>query len=118
MTVRRLTEDGDIATNGNHFIGGIQETAQTVKTRVKLIEGEYFRNTAEGTPWFSRILPNTIDQALKESEIKRIITRTQNVGGIISFDFEFEREQRKISINSNIVDNSGEREEIILSEVF
>ena len=56
MTVRRLDDNGDIATSGIQFIGQAEEIAQTVKTRLKLFLGEYFRDINDGTPWFQQIL--------------------------------------------------------------
>ena len=52
MTVRKLDENGDIVTSGVQFITERDEIAQTVKTRLRLFLGEYFRDTTDGTPWF------------------------------------------------------------------
>lgn len=119
MTVRNLLDStGDISTSGTQFISGIDETAQTVRTRLKLLLGEYFRNIDEGTPWFERIFPNTANQSLKETEIKRIITQTENVGAITSFELEYERTEKRLTVDCSIIDISGSQTNITLSEVF
>ena len=57
MTVRLLDSDsdGDITTSGQQFTTEVEEIAQTVKTRLRLFLGEYFRDVTDGTPWWESI---------------------------------------------------------------
>ena len=68
MTVRRLLQNGDIATSGVQFLYGIDSTLQTLRTRLNLFYGEYFRDINDGTQWFDVILEKSNPQQLKDAE--------------------------------------------------
>ena len=107
MTVRRLDENGDIATSGQQFITGVDEIAQTIRTRVKLFLGEYFRDTTEGTPWFQQILSKSIAMETKESILRTRIARTDGVVRITSFDTDFEQSTRVWSVTAGVLTTYG-----------
>ena len=115
MTVRRLEGGGDIATSGTQFETGAFEIAQTVKTRLALFVGEYFRDTTQGTPWFQQILGKVANPELRDSAIKRIIIQTLGVIGISSFETEFERSGRLFTVTVSIITQFGQ-EQITISE--
>lgn len=110
MTVRRLDSNGDIATSGTHFITGAEEIAQTVKTRLKLFLGEYFRDITEGTPWFQQILGKGSSLSVKESLIKRRIIQTEGVVSIYKFDTSFDEASRRYSVSAGILTTFGQAE--------
>lgn len=117
MTVRRLQSNGDIMTSGSQFYVDVNEVAQTIKTRLALFSGEYFRDTSQGTPWFQQILGKNNNQDLKEAAIKRVISQTRNVIGISSFNAEFERNGRKFSVTASVVTPFGQ-EQITISGII
>lgn len=115
MTVRRLDSNGDIATSGSQFVGGAEEIAQTVKTRLKLFLGEYFRDITDGTPWFQQILGKGSSLGVKESLIKRRIIRTEGVNSIYEFETDFDLQTRVYTVKAGIITPFGQAT-IILSD--
>ena len=108
MTVRMLDENGDIVTSGVQFIGGREEIAQTIKTRLRLFLGEYFRNINEGTPWFQSILIKGGTLSSKDAQIKRIIQRTDGVIQITSYNAEYDVNTRQYSITASVLTKFGQ----------
>jgi hypothetical protein len=102
MTVRRLQDDGDIATSGTQFISGADEIAQTIKTRLKLFLGEYFRNILEGTPWFEQILGKAQSLDVAEATIRQRIAQTNGVVSIFRFETDFDLITRKYSVAASV----------------
>lgn len=107
MTVRKLQADGDIATSGEQFISGQREIAQTIKTRLSLFLGEYFRNIEEGTDWFGKILGKGQGLGVAEAEIRRRITETDGVYGLASFSTDFDLQTRKLTVSASVITPYG-----------
>lgn len=108
MTVRRLDKNGDITTSGQHFITEKEEVAQTIKTRLQLFLGEYFRNTNEGTPWFQQILVKGANLSEVDAIIRRRITQTEGVQTIISYNANFDLDNREYKIEVSVLTVFGE----------
>ena len=107
MTVRKLDDAGDIATSGEQFIGATEEIAQTVRTRLKLFLGEYFRNINDGVPWFQQILGKGQSLSVKDVIIKRRILQTPGVIAVFDFTTDFDLQLRKYSVSTGIVTEFG-----------
>lgn len=108
--VRKLDDDGDISFSGTTWLYDIEAIEQTIKTRLNLISKEYWRNVSDGTPWFSSILGKVNSQstvAAKEQIIKERILETFGVLSIASWDSDFDRSGRKISITAQIITEVG-----------
>jgi hypothetical protein len=111
MTVRLINpETGDIVTSGRQFTSGVEEIAQTVKTRLRLFLGEYFRDITEGTPWWETILGKDGTLSSKEAAIKNRIIRTAGVVRIVSFSTAFDNNTRIYSVTAGILTTFGETE--------
>lgn len=109
MTVRLINPDtSDIVTSGRQFTTGAEEVAQTIKTRLRLFLGEYFRDITDGTPWWESILGKDGTLSSKEAIIKNRIIRTDGVVRILAFSTEFDLATRKYSINADILTKYGE----------
>lgn len=108
MTVRKLDENGDIATSGVQFIHDQDEISQTVKTRLMLFLGEYFRDIADGTPWFQQILGKGSSLTAKEAALKMRMARTEGVVQLTRFSAEFDPNTRKYSVSAGILTKFGE----------
>lgn len=106
MTVRALDENGDIVTSGRHFLTEREEIAQTIKTRLRLYIGEYFRDITVGTPWFDKILDKST-QSNAEAELRRRIVNTNGVIQLTSFSSDFDRTTRKFSISVSVLTEFG-----------
>lgn len=110
MTVRMLDENGDIVTSGVQFISERDEIAQTIKTRLRLFLGEYFRNKNEGTPWFQSILIKGGTLSSKDAQIKRIIQRTDGVIQITSYNAQYDINTRTYDISASVLTKFGQVE--------
>lgn len=99
MTVRKLDPvTGDIITSGVQFTREQEEIAQTIRTRLKLFIGEYFRDITEGVPWFQSILTKTGTLTSKDAIIKQRIIQTEGVNNIVQFSTDYDIDSRKYSI--------------------
>lgn len=109
MTVRRLDpETGDIITSGEQqFIGGAEEIAQTVKTRLALFLGEYFRDILDGTPWYEQILGKFISLNTAEAVLRVRIAATPGVIRLTSFDTAFDIDARTYTVTAGILTIHG-----------
>lgn len=109
MTVRRLDPvTGDIITSGEQqFIGGREEIAQTVKTRLALFLGEYFRDITAGTPWYEQILGKFTSLDVAESALRVRIASTAGVIRLTSFDTDFDINSRTYTVTAGILTTYG-----------
>lgn len=107
MTVRLLDADGDITTSGKQFTSGVEEVAQTVKTRLRLYLGEYFRNVNDGTPWWESILGKGGTLSSKEAIIKNRIVRTEGVVRLVEFNTSFDINTRAYTVTAGILTQYG-----------
>lgn len=111
MTVRLIdTDTGDIVTSGKQFTTGVDEIAQTVKTRLRLFLGEYFRDVTDGTPWWESILGKEGTLSSKEAIIKNRIVRTEGVIRLVSFSTDFDINTRVYTVNAGILTAFGATE--------
>lgn len=100
MTVRKLDVEGDIVTSGVQFTTGQDEIAQTIRTRLRLFLGEYFRNINEGTPWFQSILNKRGTLTNKDAIIKQRILQTEGVERIVEYNADYDIDTRVYNITS------------------
>lgn len=103
MTVRRLDDNGDIVTSGEQFITGRDEIAQTVKTRLALFLGEYFRDITDGTPWYEQILGKFTSLDTAEAVLRVRISATPGAIRLTSFDTDFDLDSRTYSVTAGIL---------------
>ena len=108
MTVRRLDENGDIVTSGVQFISERDEIAQTIRTRLRLFLGEYFRNSQDGTPWFQDILGKGSTLTNKDAAIKRRIVQTDGVLQILTYDADYDINTRQYTVSGSVLTTFGE----------
>ncbi len=107
MTVRRLDENGDIVTQGRQFTGGVEEIEQTIRTRLRLFLGEYFRDITDGTPWFEQILGKGASMSARESALRNRIARSPGVIRLTSFSTDFDINTRKYSVTAGALTQYG-----------
>lgn len=108
MTVRRLDETtGDIVTSGQQFIGGREEIAQTIKTRLSLFLGEYFRNILDGTPWYEQILGKFTSLDTAEAVLRVRIAATPGVIRLTSFEADFDVDSRIYTVTAGVLTIHG-----------
>lgn len=108
MTVRRLDDEtGDIVTSEIQFTTGQSEIAQTIKTRLRLFLGEYFRDITDGTPWFQRILGKGDNLDAIESILRTRIAETKGVVQLVSFSMDYDIDLRELSVQSEVLTPTG-----------
>ena len=110
MTVRALDESGDIVTRERGFITGREEIAQTIRTRLRLFLGEYFRNVRDGTPWFEQILGKFSSLDTVEAVLRARIVNTPGVIRLSYFRTNFELENRRYGVSGAVITDEGEVE--------
>lgn len=104
MIVRRIDKNHDM--NFGHGIADMaidaEAVAQNVKTRLYLLQEEWFLDVEAGVPWLQDIMVKPANLALAESIIKQTILDTQDVSEMVSFDMTLDRNTRKISISATV----------------
>ena len=114
MRVRKLDSSGDIVTNGETWLKDAESIAQTVKTRLKLFVGEYFRDVTEGVPWFENAdgTPGIFGKGYSLTQVERILKRrilqTEGVLKLLSFSTDFNNSERRLSVECTILTTYGE----------
>lgn len=102
MKYRILDADGDYSfgKGSQNITYGIYAVAQAIKTRLKLLKGEWWENIEEGTPLFQEILGASASpdrQMIVDSIIKDRIIKTKDVLGIKEFSSEFKNREYSFS---------------------
>lgn len=102
MRYRVLDETGDytFGRGRSGFLENSPETVvQAVKTRLGLIEGEWFLDLTEGTPYMTQILGKGTD-SLYDRAVKERISGTQGLSGIRSYFSTLK--ERNLTIGADI----------------
>lgn len=111
-----LSHDLEIGDNFDlSFVRGAEYFAQKLKIRLWFFLGEWFLDTAEGTPWFQSVLVKNPNLALVGTLLKSRILETPGVLSLVSFELEFDRGLRNLAVSFQAKTESGMVE---LSEVF
>lgn len=104
MRYRKLDANGDYSFGrgqADFWIDQPEAVAQSVKTRLKLWQNEWFLDLSEGTPYATEVLGrytgNTRDPALRA----RILT-TAGVTALVSYSSAHSGETRDFSVNAAI----------------
>lgn len=107
MTVRLLQPDGDITTQGVQFTSGLDEVEQTIRTRLRLFLGEYFRDITDGTPWFEQILGKGVSVDARDAAIRNRVVNTPNVIRLTSYSSDFNINTREYSVTIGVLTSFG-----------
>ena len=104
MQVRRLDENHDM-TFGNGLANmavDAEAFAQNVKTRLLLLQGEWFLDTDAGVPYLQEIMVKPANLPLVEAIIKRTILETEDALEIRSFSMNLNGNTRKLEIAATV----------------
>lgn len=108
MTVRMLDENGDIVTQGKIFITAQLEIEQTIRTRLRLFLGEYFRDITDGTPWFEQILGKGVNMSAREAALRNRIGNTPGVIRLTAFSTSFpDVNARLLTVTASVLTQYG-----------
>jgi hypothetical protein len=112
MIYRKLDANGDYTVgqgSGNFHKDQPEAVAQAVKTRLGLIQGEWFLDIKNGTPYNSQILGagmvSKYDRAIQD-----VIVNTVGVKRIVSYSSGVNPDTRAASINCTIDTIYGQAE--------
>jgi hypothetical protein len=106
MIYRSLDNDGDmvIGKGGAGFKTGSEAVAQAVKTRLRLLRGEWWADLTEGLPLFQRILGRR-DLEEARRAVKERIASTPGVIAVSSL--EVTMDGRRLEIKGTVTTEYG-----------
>lgn len=107
MRYRMLDIDGDYSfgRGQQNITYGVFAVAQAIKTRLGLLQGEWWENTEEGLPLFQSILGSINSQFIADTLIRDRIIKTKDVISIENFESTFEN--RKYSFQCKVLTKYG-----------
>ena len=80
----------------------VDSTVQRVNTRLRMMRGEWFLDTTEGTPYLSEILVQGVQPALVRSAIQDRITSTEGVQDLVALDLSFDLVRRSLTGSARV----------------
>lgn len=118
MLVRRL--DGNHDMTFGHGLADMaveaEACAQNVKTRLLLLQGEWFLDTESGVPYLQQIMTKPANVSLAEAIIRRIILETEDVSEIRTLSVSFDRDTRRLSVAATVANVYGSVTNIRVSQ--
>lgn len=109
MLVRRLDPGHDMAFGQGlaNYARDDEATAQAVKTRLLLLFNEWFLDTDAGVPHLQKVMIKPSNLPLAEALIKRTILQTEGVAELRTFGMTFDRETRRLTIQTTVGNTYG-----------
>ncbi len=101
MRYRQLDAAGDYMP-GAFLANSPEAVAQAIMTRLRLWVGEWFINTADGTPWMQQILGKRAPSKNPDAAIKQRILGTPGVQEITAYSSSFDGNTRTVTITATI----------------
>lgn len=113
MTVQfQIDADGDFAvTRGNLVL--VDDTAQRVTTRLRMLLGEWFLDTTDGTPYFQSILIKSPNMDHVRSAFMDRVLGTEGVRSVQSMELDFDHVRRSLSVSIIAIGPEGAFEVVI-----
>ena len=104
MMYRKLDANGDYTMGDRKafLVNSPEAVAQAIMTRLKLLLGEWFVDTSDGTPWATEVLTKRSVGRSPDAVIKQRILDTQGVTEIVEFTSNFDGNSRRLSINATV----------------
>lgn len=93
-----LTGDLDVKNLDLYVIQGAERVRQQLTVKLRLWTTEWFLDTEFGTPYLEEILGKQISLAGSVAALKRSIMEVADVDKITSFNTQFDRKTRKLTI--------------------
>ena len=104
MRYRKLSADGDYTfgqSQGNFFIDDQAVVAQSIRTRLLLMRGEWFLDKTEGTPYGTAIL-GAHTKPFYDMAIQERILRTDGVTEISNYSSNLDPTTRKLTVTATV----------------
>lgn len=107
MRYRVLDENGDFTIGNEHaYIEGADAVRQAVLTRLRLLVYEWWEDIEDGVPYWQKIIASR-DVKAAQQIIRERIQQTPGVLSILSFDPEWNNENRTLTIRTAIQSTYG-----------
>lgn len=109
MRYRRLDNEGDytFGAGGSDMLTDIEACAQSIRTRLWLLFGEWWEDLTDGLPLFQKILAQR-DINIASEAIHNRILGTPHVRDIIYFSADWNNEQRHLLISCVVDTDYGQ----------
>ena len=109
MRYRRLDHGGDytFGAGGADMLTDIEACAQSIRTRLWLLFGEWWEDLTDGLPLFQKILAQR-DINIASEAIRNRILGTPHVRDIIYFSADWDNEQRHLLISCVVDTDYGQ----------
>ncbi|GKX56355.1 hypothetical protein SOASR030_24670 [Leminorella grimontii] len=90
--------DLDLRRNDLTWVDGAERVHQQLQIKLKLWRGEWFLNTAFGTPYLQQILGKQITLNGALAALKNSILEVDGVREIAQFNYDFDRQTRLLTV--------------------
>jgi hypothetical protein len=110
MRYRALDANGDYSGGrgqGNFLINSPSCVAQSVLTRLRLWQGEWFLDITEGTPWLQRIL-GKVSKFAYDLAIRARVLGTKGMDSIENYSSTLDPKTRKLSVSMTLNTQFGQ----------
>lgn len=104
MRVRTMDSDNDMTfgRGGQNFlVNNPAAVAQCVGTRMRLWQGEWFLDTAEGTPWLQQVVGRNTGGFYDQVLMARMLG-SPGVLSIVSYQSQLDRTTRALTFSSRL----------------
>jgi hypothetical protein len=104
MRYRALDVNNDYTFGGGQtkfLVDTPEAVAQAVRTRLLLVQGEWFLDKTEGVPYATQIL-GAGTQATRDVAIQNAILKTEGVKAITSYSSSVDPNTRKFSVSATL----------------
>jgi len=109
MRVRKLSPTGDVQFGqgaANFYVNSALGVGQKVVTRLLLLQGEWYLDNSQGTPWFTKVFGYS-NPSTRDLVIKNVILGTDNVNEITAYSSVTDYTARTFTVNASILTAFG-----------
>ena len=108
LNILGLDGDGDLPAEGVVPVIGIDAVIQDVRSRLRLLLGEWFLDPTVGVPYRQRILGKGATEATVRAEIRRAIEASDSISTVDQLDFTLDRTTRHLTVTFHAITTEGE----------
>lgn len=112
MRYRKLDENGDYSFGHGQqdfYVNSPEAVGQSVLTRLKLWQGEWFLDTSIGTPYMTAIL-GKVPQEIADQAIQKVVLGTTGVLGLASYFSSYDPAKRTLTVSMTLNTEFGTTE--------
>ena len=116
MNVQALDENHDLYIKNGQIarLYGSEAVMQNVKTRLLLVEEEWFMDLSAGLPWFTKMMGRNPNPYTIRAYIAKQVIATDEVKELKSLELVYNNTDRKMDINFSFTDIYGNTNEGVI----